>query len=511
MKVPFHLPPPKSWEDFEEMLWDLFRAEWNDPHTQKHGRRGQRQYGVDIFGQPGRKGEWTGVQAKEKDQFSASLLTEKELEAEVEKAKNFNPPLTDFIIATTAPRDKNIQRKARLLTQDHQKVGLFRVHVYSWEEIEKLLETHLHIRKQWYQEFLFDDQNSSAKLAEGTSDATIALALRSHSALLPPSSAPSQAQKIREEIWTNICSVYFPTDVSQAREYLEQGDLAHASPMLVREILLDLTQSLFCEPLPQGTRTSRLAALQAIGQIDPATSESFFNEDFPELVRRIEDAYWPHVIEYIRFISPAWSAVRKPERIKASLFLDLAPQAVVVPIIRHALHINALRECTLKRLPEFSLENLIEQIRVEPLEEYVALALPLFAKAKSFDEGNRLARSLILPLLPVLAASTLKQTLDIFMQNHQLHGSSGTIDIIAILFTQKQEYAQELRETWMGIYRDVHMEGWRRDGSTLKNGQLYPGHPLLNGIEDAFPEVLERVKQEQCFYYYNPFKKRFNV
>ncbi len=163
MKVPFHLPPPTSWEDFEEMLCDLFRAEWNDPHTQKHGRKGQRQYGVDIFGQPGRKGEWTGVQAKEKDLLSASSLTEKELADEVEKARNFDPPLTDFIIATTGPRDQNIQRKARLITQDHQKVGLFRVHVYSWEEIERLLETHQHIRRQWYQELFFDDQNSSAK------------------------------------------------------------------------------------------------------------------------------------------------------------------------------------------------------------------------------------------------------------------------------------------------------------------------------------------------------------
>src|SRR5271165_3410379 len=157
MKVPVQLPPLTSWDDFEEMLCDLFSAEWNDPHTQRHGRKGQKQYGVDIYGQPGRKGEWTAVQAKEKDRLVASFLTEKELEDEVRKAKEFDPPLTDFIIATTGPRDQNIQRKARLLTQAHQKVGLFRVHVYSWEKIEKLLQTHQHILRQWYSDFFADD------------------------------------------------------------------------------------------------------------------------------------------------------------------------------------------------------------------------------------------------------------------------------------------------------------------------------------------------------------------
>lgn len=46
MPVHSELPPPKTWEDFEELCADLFAAEWNDPHLVRHGRAGQEQSGV---------------------------------------------------------------------------------------------------------------------------------------------------------------------------------------------------------------------------------------------------------------------------------------------------------------------------------------------------------------------------------------------------------------------------------------------------------------------------------
>jgi tetratricopeptide (TPR) repeat protein len=158
MPILFHLLPPKSWEDFESMLCDLFKEVWKDSHTQKHGRLGQPQSGVDVFGQPGEKESWSGVQAKKKDLLIGSSVTEAELIKEVDKAKTFEPRLSEFIIATTGPRDQIIQKKARLITADHQAKGLFRVHVYSWEDIEELLDTHPDVRRRWYPELFPDDK-----------------------------------------------------------------------------------------------------------------------------------------------------------------------------------------------------------------------------------------------------------------------------------------------------------------------------------------------------------------
>ncbi len=46
--VHFEYPPPRSWEQFEELCADLFEAMWSDPALVRHGRAGQAQNGVDI-------------------------------------------------------------------------------------------------------------------------------------------------------------------------------------------------------------------------------------------------------------------------------------------------------------------------------------------------------------------------------------------------------------------------------------------------------------------------------
>ncbi|QBD82778.1 tetratricopeptide repeat protein [Ktedonosporobacter rubrisoli] len=153
----FTLPAPKYWEEFEDMLWDLFRAVWKDPNAKKNGRSGQQQHGVDVYGQPGQKEKWAGVQAKKKDQLADSSVTEEELQAEVNKAKQFKPGLSEYILATTGQRDQKIQTKARLITTAHQKEGLFSVHVYSWEDIEALLNIHTDVRNRWYPDLISDN------------------------------------------------------------------------------------------------------------------------------------------------------------------------------------------------------------------------------------------------------------------------------------------------------------------------------------------------------------------
>jgi hypothetical protein len=99
------IPPPKNWQDFEYLCWLLWRDIWNDPKTQKNGRQGQPQYGVDIFGQPERQFAWHGIQCKGKHALYGAQLTKDEIDIETEKAKSFSPRLGHFIIATTSPRD----------------------------------------------------------------------------------------------------------------------------------------------------------------------------------------------------------------------------------------------------------------------------------------------------------------------------------------------------------------------------------------------------------------------
>lgn len=128
------LPKPKNWQDFETATRILFSQILNDPNTQQNGRQGQPQKGVDIYGHRNPT-TLVGVQCKQKID---GAVTENELYEEVEKAKQFSPLLSEFILVTTAPRDQKIQTVARKLTEELRiSQTPFIVAVWGWEDIEE--------------------------------------------------------------------------------------------------------------------------------------------------------------------------------------------------------------------------------------------------------------------------------------------------------------------------------------------------------------------------------------
>jgi hypothetical protein len=145
------IPPPTNWQDFEALCWDLWRSSWNDPETQKNGRQGQAQHGVDIYGRPNEGTDWAGIQCKGKYNYSNRTITKTELEEEVEKAKTFTPPLSKFIVATTRQRDQKIQELAREITEKHREEGLFSVHVFFWDDIRDLSIQHPEVFERHYE------------------------------------------------------------------------------------------------------------------------------------------------------------------------------------------------------------------------------------------------------------------------------------------------------------------------------------------------------------------------
>jgi tetratricopeptide (TPR) repeat protein len=134
------ISPPANWQDFETLCCDLWRSIWKDPNTQKNGRWGQPQHAVDICGRPNQEDSWAGVQCKGKDNYTNKSLAEKEVRDEVEKAKSFEPKLSQFIIATTGPKDTKIEELARKITQEHLRSSLFSVHIWGWGDVVNRLE-----------------------------------------------------------------------------------------------------------------------------------------------------------------------------------------------------------------------------------------------------------------------------------------------------------------------------------------------------------------------------------
>lgn len=154
----FRLPIPKNWQDFESICHRLWGEIWNDNNTQKNGRQGQAQNGVDVFGQPIYQIPFHGIQCKDKNGLLGSELSESELLAECGKAMNFKPQIESFTLATTAPRDLNIQKIARELTVGNSIP--FDVNVWSWDDIESEIAYRPNIMNHYYPTIPQDLTNS---------------------------------------------------------------------------------------------------------------------------------------------------------------------------------------------------------------------------------------------------------------------------------------------------------------------------------------------------------------
>jgi hypothetical protein len=138
--IHFEQTPPRSWDQFEELCADTFAAEWYDPALVRHGRAGQRQYGVDIVARHGSLYP-VGLQCKKKSKWPVKRLTTSDVDKEVKKALAF-PKLKSFFLLTTAPDDAPVQSHVRQLNERHQNARRFNVVVLGWGEIVRRATLH---------------------------------------------------------------------------------------------------------------------------------------------------------------------------------------------------------------------------------------------------------------------------------------------------------------------------------------------------------------------------------
>ena len=145
--MPFTYPRPNDEHSFEELCLRLLRKHWDCPNAQRHGRRGHRQFGVDIFGLS--NGRVHGAQCKHKEN-GRKLNLAKDVLAEVTKAEGFTPQLDSFLILTTTRRDPVIQRQVLKASLERQKERKFSVNVFFWDDLEELLREYGDVRDLVY-------------------------------------------------------------------------------------------------------------------------------------------------------------------------------------------------------------------------------------------------------------------------------------------------------------------------------------------------------------------------
>lgn len=151
--IEVEIAPPANWQDFERLTLDIAKVQWKDDYAERNGRQGQAQAGVDVYGYNFNQQERVGIQCKKKNSSGvpSKQLSVAEIDSEVEAAKNFSPKLDRFIIATTGPRDANLQDHVRNLDPS----GLhFRVSLMFWEDYQEFLNNHTDLMCRYYKDVL---------------------------------------------------------------------------------------------------------------------------------------------------------------------------------------------------------------------------------------------------------------------------------------------------------------------------------------------------------------------
>jgi hypothetical protein len=140
-------PAPKSEDEWEDMVLDAMRLLWSDPNAQRNGRRGQRQFGVDIFGSVDALP--VGAQAKNIDRASEAIILD-----EVEKASQFKPELTQYHIAIAGSRDAHVQQLVRTLSLERRRQGLSPVYIHFFDDIVDGLGSRPELVQKYWGAFL---------------------------------------------------------------------------------------------------------------------------------------------------------------------------------------------------------------------------------------------------------------------------------------------------------------------------------------------------------------------
>lgn len=174
----YHYPVPADEVHFEELVLDLFNAEYKTDSFELYKHRGNNQYGIDLFSRP----SGIVVQCKKKDPARKEADVRNELLAElrecVTKAQGLPFDFKSFVLATTSKKYSALQDLAIELSSKYP----FSVRFMAWTEIERLLNHHAGVRQRHFPGFVRPAGRS-----------------RSDSTVLPGQEEPEKQRSARRE------------------------------------------------------------------------------------------------------------------------------------------------------------------------------------------------------------------------------------------------------------------------------------------------------------------------
>lgn len=130
MAADFIFPKPRDWATFEDIVCDVFSRKYNNYNFQRFGRSGQSQSGIDIAGPT--EGKILGIQCKHHPDGN---IETSEIDDEITKSESFSPPLSEYIIATSADRDTKAHKHVLEVSSKREQEGKYPITIKFWDDI----------------------------------------------------------------------------------------------------------------------------------------------------------------------------------------------------------------------------------------------------------------------------------------------------------------------------------------------------------------------------------------
>jgi hypothetical protein len=140
MSFTVNVPTPKNEQDFEELCGHVYGKVLKDPLPKNNGRRGQKQFGVDLFIQKDfkqNKENRIGIQCKAVKKLSFNGASGDSVCAEVKKAEAGDAQIAHLLITTTLPNDANLTSDVQKYSDERSQLGKFTVAIDFWEDISQ--------------------------------------------------------------------------------------------------------------------------------------------------------------------------------------------------------------------------------------------------------------------------------------------------------------------------------------------------------------------------------------
>jgi len=143
----YTINPPESEVDFEKLCLALLKRHWSRQGLERFAKRGEEQFGVDIFDTLGESPLYA-AQCKLKEQWKS--LEPAEIREEIDKAKTFPSKLEHYAILTTGKISGAAQLTVQAINQEHRGAGLFTIELFAWDKITELIRQYSEIEQQFY-------------------------------------------------------------------------------------------------------------------------------------------------------------------------------------------------------------------------------------------------------------------------------------------------------------------------------------------------------------------------